>query len=60
MSRFPDLYLCGVRPSFLFDFCFLGLTTEQMLRKDQKTIYSQGTKVAISAVYMDLEVRASQ
>ncbi|XP_052586142.1 exopolyphosphatase PRUNE1 isoform X1 [Peromyscus californicus insignis] len=33
-----------------------GLTTEQMLRKDQKTIYRQGTKVAISAVYMDLEV----
>ncbi|XP_048213937.1 exopolyphosphatase PRUNE1 isoform X1 [Perognathus longimembris pacificus] len=32
-----------------------GLTTEQMLRKDQKTIYRQGTKVAISAVYMDLE-----
>ncbi|XP_042537678.1 exopolyphosphatase PRUNE1 isoform X2 [Dipodomys spectabilis] len=31
------------------------LTTEQMLRKDQKTIYRQGTKVAISAVYMDLE-----
>ncbi|XP_048213938.1 exopolyphosphatase PRUNE1 isoform X2 [Perognathus longimembris pacificus] len=33
-----------------------GLTTEQMLRKDQKTIYRQGTKVAISAVYMDLEI----
>ncbi|XP_077012204.1 exopolyphosphatase PRUNE1 isoform X3 [Tamandua tetradactyla] len=32
-----------------------GLTTEQMLRKDQKTIYRQGTKVAISAIYMDLE-----
>ncbi|XP_028341762.1 exopolyphosphatase PRUNE1 isoform X2 [Physeter macrocephalus] len=35
-----------------------GLTTEQMLRKDQKTISRQGTKVAISAIYMDLEVRA--
>ncbi|KAJ8796769.1 hypothetical protein J1605_002039 [Eschrichtius robustus] len=32
-----------------------GLTTEQMLRKDQKTISRQGTKVAISAIYMDLE-----
>nr|XP_012622957.1 protein prune homolog isoform X4 [Microcebus murinus] len=31
------------------------LTTEQMLRKDQKTIYRQGIKVAISAIYMDLE-----
>ncbi|XP_062961418.1 exopolyphosphatase PRUNE1 isoform X2 [Cynocephalus volans] len=31
------------------------LTTEQMLRKDQKTICRQGTKVAISAIYMDLE-----
>lgn len=28
-----------------------GLTTEQMLRKDQKTISRQGTKVAISAIY---------
>ncbi|KAK1329068.1 hypothetical protein QTO34_011245 [Cnephaeus nilssonii] len=37
---------------------FLGLTTEQMLRKDQKTIFRQGIKVAISAIYMDLEVRA--
>ncbi|XP_049980534.1 exopolyphosphatase PRUNE1 [Alexandromys fortis] len=33
-----------------------GLTTEQMLRKDQKTIYRQGTKVTISAIYMDLEI----
>ncbi|KAL1772336.1 prune-like isoform X1 [Sigmodon hispidus] len=33
-----------------------GLTTEQMLRKDQKAIYRQGIKMAISAVYMDLEV----
>ncbi|XP_053446724.1 exopolyphosphatase PRUNE1 isoform X1 [Nycticebus coucang] len=32
-----------------------GLTTEQMLRKDQKTIYKQGIKMAISAIYMDLE-----
>ncbi|KAM6167274.1 exopolyphosphatase PRUNE1 isoform 2-T2 [Erethizon dorsatum] len=31
-----------------------GLTTEQMLRKDQKVIYRQGVKAAISAVYMDL------
>lgn len=27
-----------------------------MLRKDQKTICRQGTKVAISVIYMDLEV----
>uniref|UniRef100_A0A8C6E5A5 Prune exopolyphosphatase 1 n=1 Tax=Moschus moschiferus TaxID=68415 RepID=A0A8C6E5A5_MOSMO len=33
-----------------------GLTTEQMLRKDQKTISRQGTKVAISAIYMDMEI----
>ncbi|XP_055258132.1 exopolyphosphatase PRUNE1 isoform X2 [Moschus berezovskii] len=33
----------------------IGLTTEQMLRKDQKTISRQGTKVAISAIYMDME-----
>ncbi|XP_019480822.1 PREDICTED: protein prune homolog isoform X1 [Hipposideros armiger] len=32
-----------------------GLTTEQMLRKDQKTITRQGISVAISAIYMDLE-----
>ncbi|XP_021512499.1 exopolyphosphatase PRUNE1 isoform X3 [Meriones unguiculatus] len=32
-----------------------GLSTEQMLRKDQKTIYRQSTKVAVSAIYMDLE-----
>lgn len=36
---------------------FLGLTTEQMLRKDQKTISRQGIKMVISAIYMDLEVR---
>uniref|UniRef100_A0A671G3H0 Prune exopolyphosphatase 1 n=1 Tax=Rhinolophus ferrumequinum TaxID=59479 RepID=A0A671G3H0_RHIFE len=33
-----------------------GLTTEQMLRKDQKTITRQGLKVAISAIYVDLEI----
>ena len=60
MSHFSRLHLCGVRPSALIDFYFLGLTTEQMLRKDQKTVYRQGTKVAISAIYMDLKVRASQ
>ncbi|XP_012863773.1 exopolyphosphatase PRUNE1 isoform X2 [Echinops telfairi] len=32
------------------------LTTEQMLRKDQKTIYKESIKVAISVIYMDLEV----
>ncbi|XP_013365368.1 PREDICTED: protein prune homolog isoform X2 [Chinchilla lanigera] len=31
-----------------------GLTTEQMLRKDQKVIHRPGVKAAVSAVYMDL------
>ncbi|KAM9685837.1 exopolyphosphatase PRUNE1 isoform 4-T4 [Trichechus inunguis] len=35
-----------------------GLTTEQMLRKDQKTIHRQGTKVTVSAIYMDLEAHS--
>uniref|UniRef100_A0A4X2L3L7 DHHA2 domain-containing protein n=1 Tax=Vombatus ursinus TaxID=29139 RepID=A0A4X2L3L7_VOMUR len=33
-----------------------GLTTEQMLRKDLKTISGDGTMLAISAIYMDLEI----
>ncbi|XP_077012206.1 exopolyphosphatase PRUNE1 isoform X5 [Tamandua tetradactyla] len=41
--------------SLLTIMSYRRLTTEQMLRKDQKTIYRQGTKVAISAIYMDLE-----
>ncbi|XP_021051702.1 exopolyphosphatase PRUNE1 isoform X2 [Mus pahari] len=41
--------------SLLTTIFYPRLSTEQMLRKDQKTIYRQGTKVAISAVYMDLE-----
>ncbi|XP_057578530.1 exopolyphosphatase PRUNE1 isoform X3 [Hippopotamus amphibius kiboko] len=56
-ALFPDL----PNRSDIFDslqkakFDVSGLTTEQMLRKDQKTISRQGTKVAISAIYMDLE-----
>ncbi|XP_046277539.1 exopolyphosphatase PRUNE1 isoform X1 [Marmota monax] len=56
-ALFPDL----PKRNDIFDFLqkakfdVSGLTTEQILRKDQKTIYRQGTKVAISAVYMDLE-----
>ncbi|XP_049736359.1 exopolyphosphatase PRUNE1 isoform X1 [Elephas maximus indicus] len=56
-ALFPDL----PNRSDIFDslqkakFDVSGLTTEQMLRKDQKTIYRQGTKVAISTIYMDLE-----
>lgn len=56
-ALFPDL----PKRKDIFDslqkakFDVSGLTTEQMLRKDQKTIYRQGTKVAVSAVYMDLE-----
>ncbi|XP_021051701.1 exopolyphosphatase PRUNE1 isoform X1 [Mus pahari] len=56
-ALFPDL----PKRKDIFDslqkakFDVSGLSTEQMLRKDQKTIYRQGTKVAISAVYMDLE-----
>ncbi|XP_006900211.1 PREDICTED: protein prune homolog [Elephantulus edwardii] len=54
---FPDL----PKRNDIFDslqkakFDVSGLTTEQMLRKDQKTISRQGTKMAISAIYMDLE-----
>ncbi|XP_006232947.1 exopolyphosphatase PRUNE1 isoform X2 [Rattus norvegicus] len=57
-ALFPDL----PKRKDIFDslqkakFDVSGLTTEQMLRKDQKTIYRQGTKVAVSAVYMDLEI----
>ncbi|XP_046277540.1 exopolyphosphatase PRUNE1 isoform X3 [Marmota monax] len=57
-ALFPDL----PKRNDIFDFLqkakfdVSGLTTEQILRKDQKTIYRQGTKVAISAVYMDLEI----
>uniref|UniRef100_A0A2I3MEL7 Prune exopolyphosphatase 1 n=2 Tax=Papio anubis TaxID=9555 RepID=A0A2I3MEL7_PAPAN len=57
-ALFPDL----PKRNDIFDslqkakFDVSGLTTEQMLRKDQKTIYRQGIKVAISAVYMDLEI----
>ncbi|KAL0591044.1 Exopolyphosphatase PRUNE1, partial [Plecturocebus cupreus] len=56
-ALFPDL----PKRNDIFDslqkakFDVSGLTTEQMLRKDQKTIYRQGLKVAISAIYMDLE-----
>lgn len=56
-ALFPDL----PKRSDIFDFLqkakfdVSGLTTEQMLRKDQKTICRQGTKVAISVIYMDLE-----
>ncbi|XP_040143482.1 exopolyphosphatase PRUNE1 isoform X3 [Ictidomys tridecemlineatus] len=57
-ALFPDL----PKRNDIFDslqkakFDVSGLTTEQILRKDQKTIHRQGTKVAISAVYMDLEI----
>ncbi|XP_030108440.1 exopolyphosphatase PRUNE1 isoform X2 [Mus musculus] len=56
-ALFPDL----PKRKDIFDslqkakFDVSGLTTEQMLRKDQKTVYRQGTKVAISAIYMDLK-----
>ncbi|XP_012667247.1 exopolyphosphatase PRUNE1 isoform X3 [Otolemur garnettii] len=57
-ALFPDL----PERNDIFDslqkakFDISGLTTEQMLRKDQKTIYRQGIKMAISAIYMDLEI----
>ncbi|KAM5257185.1 exopolyphosphatase PRUNE1 isoform 2-T2 [Ctenodactylus gundi] len=57
-ALFPDL----PQRNEIFDslqkakFDVSGLTTEQMLRKDQKTIYRQGTRVAVSAIYMDLEI----
>ncbi|XP_063109078.1 exopolyphosphatase PRUNE1 isoform X2 [Cavia porcellus] len=55
-SLFPDLpdrdeiFDCLQKAKFDVS----GLTTEQMLRKDQKVVYRQGIKVAVSAVYMDL------
>ncbi|KAM9006389.1 exopolyphosphatase PRUNE1 isoform 1-T1 [Sarcophilus harrisii] len=57
-AQFPDL----PNRSKIFEslqkakFDVSGLTTEQMLRKDLKTIFGDGTMLAISAVYMDLEV----
>lgn len=36
---------------------FPGLTTEQMLRKDLKTVSGDEQVLAISGVYMDIEVR---
>ncbi|XP_023377603.1 exopolyphosphatase PRUNE1 isoform X4 [Pteropus vampyrus] len=57
-ALFPDL----PERSDIFDslqkakFDVSGLTTEQMLRKDQKTISRQGIKMVISAIYMDLEI----
>ncbi|XP_014595245.1 exopolyphosphatase PRUNE1 isoform X3 [Equus przewalskii] len=56
-ALFPDL----PKRNDIFDslqkakFDVSGLTTEQMLRKDQKTISRQSTKMAISTIYMDLE-----
>ncbi|XP_051013652.1 exopolyphosphatase PRUNE1 [Acomys russatus] len=56
-ALFPDL----PKRQDIFDslqkakFDVSGLSTEQMLRKDQKTIDRQGTQVAVSALYMALE-----
>ncbi|XP_021121575.1 exopolyphosphatase PRUNE1 isoform X4 [Heterocephalus glaber] len=56
-ALFPDL----PKRNEIFDwlqkakFDVSGLTTEQMLRKDQKVTCRAGTRVAVSAVYMDLE-----
>ncbi|XP_029802468.1 exopolyphosphatase PRUNE1 isoform X3 [Suricata suricatta] len=57
-ALFPDL----PKREDIFDslqkakFDVSGLTTEQLLRKDQKTISRQGINMAISAIYMDLEI----
>ncbi|XP_078525631.1 exopolyphosphatase PRUNE1 [Lissotriton helveticus] len=57
-SRFPNLQ----RRDVIFDqlqkakFDVTGLTTEQMLRKDLKALNSREISLAISAVYMTLEV----
>ncbi|XP_032753644.1 exopolyphosphatase PRUNE1 isoform X3 [Rattus rattus] len=55
LTSLPCTRLASSPSSLLTTICYPRLTTEQMLRKDQKTIYRQGTKVAVSAVYMDLE-----
>lgn len=39
---------------------FPGLTTEQMLRKDLKTVSSDEQVLATSGIYMDIEVRLSE
>ncbi|XP_071970877.1 exopolyphosphatase PRUNE1 isoform X2 [Engystomops pustulosus] len=56
-SRFPNLPPRGA----VFDslqnakFDVSGLTTDQMLRKDLKALFSRDIKMAISAIYMDIE-----
>ncbi|XP_069806504.1 exopolyphosphatase PRUNE1 [Dendropsophus ebraccatus] len=56
-SKFPDLASRGA----VFDslqnakFDVSGLTTDQMLRKDLKALVSRDIKLAISAIYMNIE-----
>ena len=47
----------GPRGSRLAPLCLPGLTTEQMLRKDLKVLVGDELALAISAIYVDLEVR---
>ncbi|OXB72331.1 UNVERIFIED_CONTAM: hypothetical protein H355_015630 [Colinus virginianus] len=57
-SRFPELpdhdSVYGALQAAKFDVS--GLTTEQMLRKDLKTVSGDGHVLAISGIYMDIEL----
>lgn len=50
-------HLPGIKDSHSAPLCLLGLTTEQMLRKDLKVLSGDELVLAISAIYVDLEVR---
>ncbi|XP_066465163.1 exopolyphosphatase PRUNE1 isoform X2 [Eleutherodactylus coqui] len=56
-SKFPDLPPRGAAFDSLQNakFDVSGLTTDQMLRKDLKTLFSQDLKLAVSAIYVDVE-----
>ncbi|XP_056401000.1 exopolyphosphatase PRUNE1 isoform X1 [Hyla sarda] len=56
-SKFPDLPPRGAVFNSLQDakFDVSGLTTDQMLRKDLKALASRDIRLAISAIYMNIE-----
>ncbi|XP_029802470.1 exopolyphosphatase PRUNE1 isoform X5 [Suricata suricatta] len=55
LTSMPCTRLANSPFSLLTIMSYPRLTTEQLLRKDQKTISRQGINMAISAIYMDLE-----
>ncbi|XP_040267374.1 exopolyphosphatase PRUNE1 [Bufo bufo] len=56
-AKFPDLPPRGTMFDSLQNakFDVSGLTTDQMLRKDLKVLFSRDINMAVSAVYMDIE-----